>query len=367
MPAHVHSAVNAELNDRHVGLGVHPAQHTPGPVIQAPIRVKRYAFVAKEVPHPLGEVDLARCGVVNLIESPRKAGKVVDGLWRGVSRQQRSVQEPVCRDREDRLRLRNLVAQRGEPPTPGVVLDGVHRGAMPGEDDRHPPSFRSGFSRFRHPSTLLYSLDLIPIASLRSETEFRADRHDARRVERPDRVISRLDVVEIDRLGDSWKRVNPLDIGRHCGIVGKLPDVALEQAVIGCIETDQRDKQPDIGLRQVIAEEEGATIRQAAFKGVQHREDVRYRFLIGRLAGREASFIDAVAKLLVYLLVQRVDFRTACLRIEIDSRVAESVERRIQHAQDVARLVVDDGLPFLVPEDRDRGAAGIEFLKSLQK
>jgi hypothetical protein len=47
------------------------------------------------------------------------------------------------------------------------------------------------------------------------------------------------------------------------------------------------------------------------------------------------------------------------LGIEVERRITEFVEFRIQHADDLGGLVVDDRAPLAIPQDRDRGPTGV--------
>lgn len=82
-----------------------------------------------------------------------------------------------------------------------------------------------------------------------------ADGHKAGRVERPDRVIPRLDVIEIDGFVHARQAQYAFHVGREAWIRRDLLAVGFEQAVIGGIKPDQRHEQPDIGFREAGAKE----------------------------------------------------------------------------------------------------------------
>ena len=59
--------VDAELDDRHVGGWIHPAQHAPSPMVQAPVSAGRCALFAQQLDHITRQVRMARRRVFNLV------------------------------------------------------------------------------------------------------------------------------------------------------------------------------------------------------------------------------------------------------------------------------------------------------------
>ena len=167
-----------------------------------------------------------------------------------------------------------------------------------------------------------------------------------------------LDVVDIDRLAHARKIEHALRIGRERRVVGKALAVAFEEAEIGGVEADERDEEADVGFGEGGAGQEGAAVGKAGFQLAQHGEDALIGFLIGDLRGGEAGAVDAVVERGVDALVESVDFGAKGLRVEIDTLIRQRAKTAVQHAHDIGRLVVDDGLFFLVPQHGHRRAAG---------
>src|SRR5690606_23723838 len=74
---------------------------------------------------------------------------------------------------------------------------------------------------------------------------------------------------------------------------------------------------------------------------------------------REACAVNAVVDVLVDALVQLVDLGAKGLGIEIDGPRADAVERRVQHADDVRRLVRHHAPALLVVEHGYRDSTGV--------
>ena len=113
-------------------------------------------------------------------------------------------------------------------------------------------------------------------------------------------------MLEIHGLGHAGQVVQPFEIGRQIGIVDNTAEIALEEAVIGDIKTNQGDERPPIRLGKPLAQEVGLSF-QPLLQCVQTVEHIGYSRLIRRLAHGESGPVDAVVEALVYPLVQRVD------------------------------------------------------------
>ena len=113
------------------------------------------------------------------------------------------------------------------------------------------------------------------------------------------------DVIHIDRFTHSRILQNACNIGREARIIADLAAVGLEQSVVGRIETDQRNESSNVGLGQVVAEQEVAG--QPLFKIVQHVKDAIHRLVIGGLRGRETGLVHTVVQKVVQARVKRLD------------------------------------------------------------
>ncbi len=93
-------------------------------------------------------------------------------------------------------------------------------------------------------------------------------------------------------------------------------------------------------------------------RGEQFVEGLR----VGGLAFGQPAAVDAVVDVVVDEGVDLVDVMPQRRRVEIERGVAEFVELRIQHADDLGRLVVDDRPCLAVPQHRHRCAARVAGL-----
>ncbi len=95
-------------------------------------------------------------------------------------------------------------------------------------------------------------------------------------------------MIDAHRLSDAGNLQDAPRISRHIRIIGDALPITLECAVIGGIETDQRDEQADIRFGQLIADKIAAVL-QPVLKLTQHREHIAECFLIGFLRHRKAG------------------------------------------------------------------------------
>jgi len=95
---------------------------------------------------------------------------------------------------------------------------------------------------------------------------------------------------------------------------------------------------------------------------VEGREDGQHVAFVGGLGGCEARLVDAVVDLVVLPGVGVFYFGAEGGRVQIYRGVVgreEVVELRAEHAEDLAGLVVDDGLLDLVVEEGDGETPGV--------
>ena len=125
----------------------------------------------------------------------------------------------------------------------------------------------------------------------------------------------------------------------------------LTAPVVDRIEAHQGDEDANVGLGQPLAEQERSAAPEMRLERVQHRENVAAGFRVGLLIRGEAGAVDAVVQRRVDLLVQGVDLGAQVVRVEVGAARDEPGEGGVEHAQDVGRLVVDDRLSMLVPQN----------------
>ena len=110
----------------------------------------------------------------------------------------------------------------------------------------------------------------------------------------------------IDGLGDPRRLVEIAQIVRQVRIVVDAAQVALEVADIDRIEAHQRREQPPVRLGLLRAHEVTVAAK-LRLEIVECREQLKERFFVGRLRGREAGTVDAVVHALVDPLVDAID------------------------------------------------------------
>ncbi len=133
--------------------------------------------------------------------------------------------------------------------------------------------------------------------------------------------------------------------------------------VVDRVEPYQRGEKAHVGLREMRAAQPAAP-GQAPLQPVERGEQRLHRLLVLVLRGGEAGAIDAVVDGAIDALVEAVDLGSQRLGIQIGQPArGERVEIAVQHAQDLGRLVVDDGAGFLVPEDRHGHPPGVAGLR----
>lgn len=146
--------------------------------------------------------------------------------------------------------------------------------------------------------------------------QLRSDRHDAIRVERFDRVIASLDVIDTDCRSDAWDIQHAIEISGEVRIIRDAPQIALEQPMISRVEADEGDEESDICFRQTAAEEKGA-IGQKTFQPVKRGEDLVEGFFVSFLRRCKACALNAVVQAQIDDVVERIDAGTQIFRVKI--------------------------------------------------
>ena len=130
-------------------------------------------------------------------------------------------------------------------------------------------------------------------------------------------------------------------------------------------------KRTSVGKRRqsasvIVSAHEVAARREARVELVERVEEPAERALVGALRAREAGAVDAVVDVLVDELVELVDLGAQLLGQVVELRLlGEGVELAVEHADDLARLVVDDAAALAIPEHRHRHVA-VEVRRSLR-
>ena len=89
-----------------------------------------------------------------------------------------------------------------------------------------------------------------------AKIERRTKRNDARRINFGVRhVIVTLDVIDVNRLGDSRVLIQVQQVPLQIGIIDNPSNVAFEVSVINDVEPDQGTEKPPIGFDDAIAKQ----------------------------------------------------------------------------------------------------------------
>jgi len=191
------------------------------------------------------------------------------------------------------------------------------------------------------------------------EVELRADRNDPGRVHLPlASIIVALDLLDAYGLSNTRHLVEVAHIIRQVRKFRNVPPIALEVRVVDRIKAYQSAEQPPVRLRDGVSDQV-TVLRQDLLNLVERVEDIAKGLLVGRLGGGKAGSIDAVIDVRVDQLVEAVDLGTQALRIVVSARVGKVIECRVENANNLRRLIVDDRLALFVPENRDAHAARI--------
>jgi len=88
--------IDAELNDRDVGVWVDVPQNGPRAVVEAPTVIATHRHRRKQFFDTRSKVEIAGRGILHVIQLARKAAEVVDRPWRGAHGDRCVFDEPVC-------------------------------------------------------------------------------------------------------------------------------------------------------------------------------------------------------------------------------------------------------------------------------
>ena len=177
------------------------------------------------------------------------------------------------------------------------------------------------------------------------------------------KVVVPFDVIEIHRPGDAWLLVEIEQIALQVGIIDNAAHGAFEMAVIDRIETNQRAKEPPVGLHDAVAEEV-ALLGEARLEFVQRGEEFASGRFITFLRGGKAGFVDANCLPCRKNERGKVSawFRfNVSLGKEIDLSVAQRGEGVVEHAADIVLGIIDDPVRAFVPEHRHGDAEALKI------
>src|SRR6185436_8861962 len=92
--------VDAQLNDRDVGVRKYMAKHRPGAMIQSPLQVHPHRHGRQQLLNPLRELWMARSRILNFIKLAGESAEIVNGarILVGCNSSLRNV--PLGRDAE---------------------------------------------------------------------------------------------------------------------------------------------------------------------------------------------------------------------------------------------------------------------------
>ena len=174
-----------------------------------------------------------------------------------------------------------------------------------------------------------------------------------------------LDVLEFRRAFESLVvPVQPAQPGVQVRIAATdIADVAFEVLHVHGVEAHDGRIQSDVRLGQLRAKVVRASaLGQVRLGAVERGEELPDGRLVGLGLGAEAGAVHAVVDVAVRPLVGRIDLLAQPRGQEVDLGIwigQQRVELTVEHANDLARLVADDGLGLGVVEGRHREAPGV--------
>lgn len=140
-----------------------------------------------------------------------------------------------------------------------------------------------------------------------------------------------------------------------------IADITLKVLDIDRVKADDRSKEPNIRLGDVVAEVVGGFgARKIRLDLIEGREERSDGLLVGLLGSCEAGLVDAVVDVVVSPFVCGVDLGPEGLREEVDVLVLvceEVVEFVVEHANDFGAFVADNAVCLFIVEDGDCKAA----------
>lgn len=120
--------------------------------------------------------------------------------------------------------------------------------------------------------------------------------------------------------------------------------------------THESSEEPDVRLGELVARNELLPAVQNFLELVEALEERYDVALVRLLSRREPALVHAVVDRVVDPVGLRIDLGASGLGVEVDGGELlgeEGVEGGVEEADDLGRLVVDDRLSLLVPDDGD--------------
>lgn len=140
-----------------------------------------------------------------------------------------------------------------------------------------------------------------------------------------------------------------------------IANITLKVLDIDGVKADDRSKEPNIRLGDVVAEVVvGFGTSKIRLDLIEGGEECSDGLLVGLLGGCEAGFVDAIVDVVVGPFVCGVDLGAEGLREEVDLFVLvceEVVEFVVEHANDFGTFVADNSVCLFVVENGNREAA----------
>mmetsp|Transcript_11902 Transcript_11902/g.30136 ORF Transcript_11902/g.30136 Transcript_11902/m.30136 type:complete len:224 (-) Transcript_11902:470-1141(-) len=164
--------------------------------------------------------------------------------------------------------------------------------------------------------------------------------------------VVRPDVEEVDRARDFRHLEKVLDIVEHVRIFSDALLTALEVDHIDGVEANQSHEEPDVDAGHSVAAEI-PRLRQQRLHSIQGRVELLDRLVVGPLRLGKARFVHPVVNVMVDPLLQLCRLLLQRVGVQVQARILRhGVEAAVQHAADLARLVVHDRPLLAVPQDR---------------
>mmetsp|Transcript_59628 Transcript_59628/g.189740 ORF Transcript_59628/g.189740 Transcript_59628/m.189740 type:complete len:314 (-) Transcript_59628:238-1179(-) len=163
--------------------------------------------------------------------------------------------------------------------------------------------------------------------------------------------VVHFDVVHVDGARHARGLIHVLDVVVQIGVLADHLGVGLEVHNVYLVEANEGHEQPHIRERH-LAPGDVALLGENRLGAVQPLEKIPHGLLVGPLRRGESAPVHPVIYARIYPLVHLRLRRHHLRGVEIQLRdFRELVEGAVKHDDNVRRLVADDGLGLLVPQD----------------
>ena len=170
--------------------------------------------------------------------------------------------------------------------------------------------------------------------------------------------IVMADMRHVHGVGHTGQLIQLLQKPLQIRVITDALAITLEMRNVNRVKAHQGSPQTNVRFGQGVADQVAA-FAQALFQFLKTLEQGHHRFVIRLLTGGKTALVHAVIHVVIHPLIDGINVRPERLRVIISRRGTQSIEAGVEHANDVCRLIADNGFPLRVPEHRNGHAAGV--------